>query len=1009
MNQLVRRTDKNQVLTNQRELELPAVWQAVDEVQLAETITEIEKPEFPLRNELDRDECVFFRVKKLSYDEKFPQRQLLENVLLSFDNPYFNFVYLLTGDGNGVSLYFGVVQNRSMEGLPADKLMSVKDYAANMVASFEGNFNGTEMTPVKNTKDFMELDEVVLHGVDKYRRCGVITGIPSVATDDSTQEYDFQGIDRLINSMLGAGAGSAWRLAVVCEAVPREEVKKQQQAIYDLYRELVLRAEMQYQVGMNTTQSETRGKSESTNKGKSFSDSSGTTTTHNWNDKNDSKGTSTNVTKGTNESATQGTSSSASQSEGKNQSLSLKVVDKRLQELIKYIDEELLERLKLGLSRAVFKTTIFYMAERSDKLKQLETGIKALMQGDQSLYSPLIAQEIDIASCHDFLQLYQHPRVAYNIISPQALQLLGRPFEEYENLLGVSTYLTSNEVSVVAGLPQKEVPGLLMQKGIDFGLNEREFDKEAVKIELGTYIQKGKKLDAKFYLDRNALAKHVFVAGTTGSGKTTTCHTLLKEAQCPFLVIEPAKTEYRTLLKNGFSDLVIFTLGDEQLAPFRLNPFELIKGENISSHIDMLKATFTSAFPMEGSMPQLMEEAIIHSYEVKGWDIASNTNEIYGDTAFNPECKDAFPIMSDLLSSLKNIVDEKGFGERLGSEYRASLISRLSNLTVGTKGRMVNCRRSIDFNYIAHHNVVIEMEEMKAPEDKALFMGFILTKLATVIKAIHKDDVDYRHLTLVEEAHRLLSKVELGDPGSKKSSVETFADLLAEVRKYGEGLIIVDQIPNKMASEVLKNTNTKIIHTIFSRDDREAVGDAMLMDDKQKAFLAGLSVGEAVVFTTQTDKPAQIKINKITETDEREIPDSDVKKRFDETLNGQNLGNCYDDYKIQALQPYFMHMLSDVETAIKESKGQRDIDLSVRCGIFWDDFQRVQAETGLESSVMWDELFHYRNVKVKAGEKTKPQDLVDKRSTLVKLFARLFEAQKIAASEALEVMEKLVF
>ena len=81
----------------------------------------------------------------------------------------------------------------------------------------------------------------------------------------------------------------------------------------------------------------------------------------------------------------------------------------------------------------------------------------------------------------------------------------------------------------------------------------------------------------------------------------------------------------------------------------------------------------------------------------------------------------------------------------------------------------------------------------------------------------------------------------------------------------------------------------------------------------------------------------------------------------------------------------------------------------MRCGIFWDDFQRVQAETGLESSVMWDELFHYRNVKVKAGEKTKPQDLVDKRSTLVKLFARLFEAQKIAASEALEVMEKLVF
>ena len=34
--------------------------------------------------------------------------------------------------------------------------------------------------------------------------------------------------------------------------------------------------------------------------------------------------------------------------------------------------------------------------------------------------------------------------------------------------------------------------------------------------------------------------------------------------------------------------------------------------------------------------------------------------------------------------------------------------------------------------------------------------------------------------------------------------------MLAEVRKYGESLIIVDQIPNKLTPEVLKNTNTKL-------------------------------------------------------------------------------------------------------------------------------------------------------------------------------------------------------
>lgn len=163
---------------------------------------------------------------------------------------------------------------------------------------------------------------------------------------------------------------------------------------------------------------------------------------------------------------------------------------------------------------------------------------------------------------------------------------------------------------------------------------------------------------------------------------------------------------------------------------------------------------------------------------------------------------------------------------------------------------------------------MLELEELKSPEDKALVMGFVLCQLQAVIKRQHKELKAHtgalRHVTLVEESHRLLSKAEYGDSGSKKGAVETFSglcpDMLAEVRKYGEGLVIVDQIPNKLASEVLKNTNTKIIHRILARDDKEAVGDAMLMNDKQKRYLSALEVGHAVVFTEQTEQPVHIKV-----------------------------------------------------------------------------------------------------------------------------------------------------
>ena len=173
------------------------------------------------------------------------------------------------------------------------------------------------------------------------------------------------------------------------------------------------------------------------------------------------------------------------------------------------------------------------------------------------------------------------------------------------------------------------------------------------------------------------------------------------------------------------------------------------------------------------------------------------------------------------------------------------------------------------------------MEELKSPEDKALFMGLILSRLSAVIKAEHKINPEFRHLTLIEEAHRLLAKADYGDSGAKKAAVETFTDLLAEIRKYGEGLIVVDQIPNKLAPEVLKNTNTKIVHKILARDDKEAVGDTMLMDDRQKEYLSALEPGHAIVFSEDTDKPVHVYVERETDTNEEEIDDQLIKKLFE--------------------------------------------------------------------------------------------------------------------------------
>lgn len=159
-----------------------------------------------------------------------------------------------------------------------------------------------------------------------------------------------------------------------------------------------------------------------------------------------------------------------------------------------------------------------------------------------------------------------------------------------------------------------------------------------------------------------------------------------------------------------------------------------------------------------------------------------------------------------------------------------------------------------------------------------MLMGFILTNLLQAVQAIHRKNPNFQHITLIEEAHRLLSRYVPGDSMNKKQGVEVFSDMLAEVRKYGESLIIVDQIPDKMTPEVLKNTNTKIVHKLFARDDKDAIGDTISLSDEQKNFLSKLPTGRAIIFSQGQAKAMQVKIKQEVNTEQqREIEPEEIR------------------------------------------------------------------------------------------------------------------------------------
>ena len=64
-----------------------------------------------------------------------------------------------------------------------------------------------------------------------------------------------------------------------------------------------------------------------------------------------------------------------------------------------------------------------------------------------------------------------------------------------------------------------------------------------------------------------------------------------------------------------------------------------------------------------------------------------------------------------------------------------------------------------------------------------------------------------RHITVLEEAHNLLKKVDSSTAGGNvvKKSVEMICNSIAEMRTYGEGFVIVDQSPTAVDIAAIKD------------------------------------------------------------------------------------------------------------------------------------------------------------------------------------------------------------
>ncbi|MEU9850225.1 DUF87 domain-containing protein [Streptomyces sp. NPDC047985] len=426
------------------------------------------------------------------------------------------------------------------------------------------------------------------------------------------------------------------------------------------------------------------------------------------------------------------------------------------------------------------------------------------------------------------------------------------------------TLLTSAQLAAYVHLPGTETNGFAVTRVPEFDTVPPPAVGGA--LGLGTLVEHQRVTTTSYGVRPDRLTRHAFVTGVTGSGKTNTVFHLMRQAASggvPFLVVEPAKTEYRSLLRDEKlrDELQIFTLGDETVSPFRLNPFEVPEGTSAAVHLDLLRSVFNASFGMWTPLPQVLEVCLHEVYTARGWKVTYGTNRrLDGDF----ERAAAFPTLADLVSKVEQVVPRLGYDSEVTGNILAALRTRLNSLRTGGKGRMLDVRRSLPIELLLGRPTVLELEGMGDDDDKAFMMGLLMIRLAEH-RRFQGDTEQLRHLLVVEEAHRLLANttgraVVEGQADARGKAVETFTQLLSEVRAYGQGIVVVDQVPTKLAPEVLKNTGLKVAHRVVAGDDRDVLGSTMLTTQAQNVALATLPVGRAAVFTDGEDAPLLVQV-----------------------------------------------------------------------------------------------------------------------------------------------------
>lgn len=854
-----------------------------------------------LKNRELNDIARFYKLEQFAYDKTENTRDKLVSVFQAVASVDASVILLINGMKNGIEYYIGV---RSLNKNPA-KAHEVlyKSLSANFPGisfkNYSGNIENMDYSAFPVSKSEIEnIDKNIfsIHGNTVNKNITSVTGIAGLRAEKETSEQRFiQGIEKVIDAM----QGEVYSLLLIAEPVSNLEVQKVQQSYEHLYSAIKPFETTDLTYGENESESIsktlsqgttntinhsltntiTKTETETTTKNKSaligaaigsvagsvvpgLGNAAGAaigsavggligTIVSPAKSHTEGLSNSTATTQGESQSSSETKSDTNMKGSGSTKTLQIKFENKAVKKIIEKIDLQL-KRIETAQSLGMWNCAAYCIADNPVVAEMTAAAYYSVIRGENShleIGAITTWKGNNLLNINDYLRKMLHP-----IINIEGIEI------------PAASFITTKELVLHAGFPEKSVAGLPVKTMASFGRDIiYQSHKKYIGLKLGKIYHMGKPEEREIYLDKDSLASHTFITGSTGSGKSNTIYQVLTEAKkngCKFLVIEPAKGEYKHIFGN-INDVSVYGTNPYKSELLRINPFSFPEDIHALEHLDRLVEIFNVCWPMYAAMSAVLKKAVELAYIDAGWDLVLSKN------SFD---RKLLPCFSDVMNNVLKVIDESEYSEENKGNYKGALVTRLESLTNGING-MIFTNEDISDADLFDKNVIVDLSRVGSTETKSLIMGILVMKLQEYRMTSGKLNAALSHITVLEEAHNLLKRTSTEQSTETANligkSVEMLANSIAEMRTYGEGFIIADQSPGLLDMSVIRNTNTKIIMRTPDFSDRELVGKAAGLNDDQIIEIGKLPLGVAAVYQNDWIEPVLCKVNHFPVPDNR--------------------------------------------------------------------------------------------------------------------------------------------